>query len=197
MVLGLLAPELVVWNAWEQRKKVKELSELMRKKGFMSEESKAPWCVSRWYEGVWHRARITLSPSAEDAHQLTDLTSTGSRQMPSHIRIDVRSWFVLMGYMKAQVLLAPRTEVRHDPLEVVTPRMRNERVNAWTDVHSWLVVMGGMACEDTSPENQEFMPGTQRRFTITLDMFEWMVRTRPHLVPDISRGYIEDKSKSD
>lgn len=35
MIIGLLAPELVVWNAWEQRKEVKEISALMQKHLFM------------------------------------------------------------------------------------------------------------------------------------------------------------------
>jgi hypothetical protein len=41
------------------------------------------------------------------------------------------------------------------------------------------------------------MPGSRQRLPLTLEMFEWMVRERPHLIPDLSREYIEDKSKSD
>lgn len=35
MVAGLIAPEMVVWNAWEQRRKMKRVSLLMQMKGFM------------------------------------------------------------------------------------------------------------------------------------------------------------------
>lgn len=36
MLLGLLAPELVVWNAWEQRKQAKKISALMQRKKWMA-----------------------------------------------------------------------------------------------------------------------------------------------------------------
>jgi hypothetical protein len=35
MMIGLIAPELVVWNAWEQRRQMKRVSLLMQTKGFM------------------------------------------------------------------------------------------------------------------------------------------------------------------
>jgi hypothetical protein len=144
MILGLLSPELVVWNAWEQRKQANELSALMKEKGFMPEKLKT-W--KRMREGVakaWHILLVFLLLKAEDWPE----------PMPLHIR-------------------------------------------AWTDVHSWLVVMGGMAFEDNSPEDQQFMQGSRRRMPLTLDMLKWLANHRPHLIPDISREQIEDKSKSD
>jgi hypothetical protein len=41
------------------------------------------------------------------------------------------------------------------------------------------------------------MPGSRQYLPLTLEMSEWMVRERPRLIPDLSREYIEDKSKSD
>jgi hypothetical protein len=170
MVLGLLAPELVVWNAWEQRKKVKRLSALMRRRGFMPKESTAQERISGWFNRTWQNVRATFSPRAEETQELADLTSTRIRD---------------------------RNQDRHNLADVESSRMHNKHLNAWTDVHSWLVVMGGFAFEDKSPEDQQFMPGTLQRIPINRDLFAWMVRTRPHLIPDISRAYIEDKSKSD
>lgn len=57
--------------------------------------------------------------------------------------------------------------------------------------------MGGIICEDLSLETQQFMPRGFQRSIVTIRMFKCMVRQYPHLIPDISREYIEDKSKSD
>jgi hypothetical protein len=149
MVLGLLAPEFVVWNAWEQRKKVKKLSALMKERGFMAEKLSTGKRVQRWFETAWRNTQIFLLLKAGDWPE-------------------------------------PTAHHRHNGL-----------IHAWTDVHSWLVVMGGVAFEDTSPEDQQFMPGDGQRQPLELEMFIWMVENRPHLIPDISCGYIEDKSKSD
>lgn len=197
MVLGLLAPELVAWNAWEQRKEVKRLNALMRKRGFMPKKLTARDRTSRWFKRTWRHIRAPSSPETEGAQELVDLTSTGVRDRKLHTWPDVRSWLVTMSGMAAQVVYSPRTEDRQDLADVISSRMDNKHLHAWTDVHSWLVVMGGLAFEDKSPEDQQFMPGTRQRIPINLKLFEWMVETRPHLIPDISRGYIEDKSKSD
>jgi hypothetical protein len=152
MVLGLLAPELVLWNAWEQRKKVKKLNACMRVHGFMPQKPDARERVCRWFERALQKIRAPFAPGDKDPHELADLMSS---------------------------------------------RTHNNRLNDWTDVHSWLVVMGGMVFEDKSPEDQQFMPGNRTCYPITLDMIEWMAESFPDLVPDISREYIEDKSKSD
>lgn len=197
MVLGLLAPELVVWNAWEQRKKVKRLNALMRKKGFMPKESTARDRILGWFNRTWRNIRAHFSPVTEEAYELVDLTSIEIRDRKLHTWPDIHSWIVTMSGMAAQVLCSPRMEDRQNLADVISSRMHNKHLNAWTDVHSWLVVMGGFAIEDESPEDQQFMPGTLKRIPINLELFEWMVELRPHLIPDISRGYIEDKSKSD
>jgi hypothetical protein len=152
MVLGLLAPELVLWNAWEQRKRVKELNARMRIHGFMSQKPDARERVCRWFQRAGQKIRVPFTPGDTDPRELADLMSS---------------------------------------------RTHNDRLNDWTDVHSWLVVMGGMVFEDKSSEEQQFMPGNQTRYPITSEMIAWMAGSCPHLVPDISREYIEDKSKSD
>lgn len=81
-----------------------------------------------------------------------------------------------------------------DPKQI---RQYNGHINAWTDVHSWLVVMGGVAFEDTAPEDQQLMPENRQRIPLTPELFEWMVKLKPRLIPDISSETIQDKSKSD
>lgn len=60
MVLGLLAPELVVWNAVEQRKQVKRLNILMREKGFMPAKSSALGRLHQWIAWARQRAKVFL-----------------------------------------------------------------------------------------------------------------------------------------
>lgn len=57
--------------------------------------------------------------------------------------------------------------------------------------------MGGMAFEDSAEEDQQFMPENRRRIIITEENFEYMLQVRDHLIPDVSREKIQDKSKSD
>lgn len=147
MALGLLAPELVVWNAWEQRKKVKELSALMEMKGFMPERLSMWKRTRKWVTTVWRETQIFLLLKAGDLPEFAD----------------------------------PKPYKRF-----------NGHIHAWTDVHSWLVVMGGMAFEDSSPEDQQFMPGNLQRTVLTLDGFIWIVTHRHHLVPDISLEHIHN-----
>jgi hypothetical protein len=57
-------------------------------------------------------------------------------------------------------------------------------------------MMGGLAFEDTAGEELQFMPGDRSRMTLTSEGILWMAEHSPHLLPDISRKHIEDKSKS-
>lgn len=149
MILGLVAPELVVWNAWEQRKEAKRLSALMEEEGFMPKRPNTWGHVCRWFAMAWNSIKVFL-------------------------------------WVKAADYPEPKPQIRY-----------NGHVHAWTDVHSWLVVMGGVAYEDTSTEDRQFMPRDRQRQPILPWVFEVMVKTHPQLIPDISREYIEDKSKSD
>jgi hypothetical protein len=152
MIAGLVAPEMVVWNAWEQRKDMKLLSELMQEKGFM------PLGPT-----LWRRVRNTLA--------------------------EVWQWTLICLLLKAK-----------DWPELAEPapyRQYNGRIHPWTDVHSWFVVMGGLSFEDSAEEDQQFMPENRQRVNITLEGFQYMLEMRDRLIPDISREYIQDKSKSD
>jgi hypothetical protein len=57
--------------------------------------------------------------------------------------------------------------------------------------------MGGMSFEDSAKEDQQFMPENRQRINITVNDFYELLKMREDLVPDISREYILDKSKSD
>ena len=66
----------------------------------------------------------------------------------------------------------------------------------WTDVHSWYAVMGGFAF-DTSSAARPFLPDFRERIVLTVDGLIALAEHWPHLVPRLSQGDIEDKSKSD
>jgi hypothetical protein len=147
MILGLLAPELVVWNAWEQKRTVRQLSMLMQEKGYMPRKPKVRERIRLW----WKMCSLAL----------TNIEDRPESALPE-------------AYL-----------------------LQHGRTHPWTDAHSWFVVMGGMVCEDTAPENERFMPGGRQRIPLDLGAFISMAQEQPHLVPDFSRRYIDDKSKSD
>jgi hypothetical protein len=152
LVLGLFAPEVVVWNARGQRKKMKWLSSDMRRKGYMAEETKAWEGVRDWCNRTLARIQVFFLLRAKDWPELAE---SRKRQNLCH-----------------------------------------NRVHPWTDVHSWYIVMGGLAFEDIAVEELQFMPGDRSRMTLTRESVYWMAEHRPHLLPDVSRKHIEDKSKS-
>jgi hypothetical protein len=108
----------------------------------------------------------------------------------------VRAWLGRVSD-SVQVFLLLRAKVWP---ELAGPRRRedlcHDRIHPWTDTHSWYVVMGGLAFDDTSPENLQFMPGDRSRLTLTWKAAIWTAKNRGHLLPDIPVQHIVDKSKS-
>jgi hypothetical protein len=99
MILGLIAPEMVVWNAWEQRRKMKKVSKAMQEKGFMPLK-RTPWTRAR--KGVTKTWRWTLTCLLLKAGDLPEHAEpTPYRQYNGRIHpwTDVHSWLVVMGGM--------------------------------------------------------------------------------------------------
>jgi hypothetical protein len=96
MIVGLLAPELVVWNAWEQRKQAKRLSTLMKEKGFMPKKSNIWKRMHAWGLKAWRDVQVLFLLRAEDWPE-----PKLSHRHNSHIHAwtDVHSWLVVMGGM--------------------------------------------------------------------------------------------------
>ncbi|KAK6433636.1 hypothetical protein LTR95_010179 [Oleoguttula sp. CCFEE 5521] len=57
--------------------------------------------------------------------------------------------------------------------------------------------MGGLAFEDTAPDELHFMPYGLQRMVLPAAGVEILADRRPSLIPDFSRDFIADKSKSD
>jgi hypothetical protein len=98
LVLGLSAPEVVVWNAWMQRKRMKRLSSDMRRMGYMAEETKVWESARGWCNRASARIQAFLLLRAKDWPELAE---PRKRQNLCHDRLhpwtDVHSWYIVMG----------------------------------------------------------------------------------------------------
>jgi hypothetical protein len=102
MILGLLAPELVVWNAWRQRKRVKKLSSLMKEKGFMPERL-SMWKRTRdWFAETWRDIRIVLLLEAGSLPEFRKPEHNKCYNGHQHAWTDIHSWFAVMGGLAFQ-----------------------------------------------------------------------------------------------
>jgi hypothetical protein len=98
LLLGLLAPELVVWSAWRQRSEMKDLSDKMRAMGYMAEEKKMYDRVRGWVGRAWTETRVFLLLEARD---WPELARPCQRQEFCRSRVhpwtNVHSWYAVMG----------------------------------------------------------------------------------------------------
>lgn len=99
MILGLIAPELVVWNAWEQRKEMKKISKMMQEKGFMLEKLTLWQRVRSVTVEVWQWALTGLLLRAENLPEFAEAAPYKKYNGRTYPWTDAHSWFVVMGGM--------------------------------------------------------------------------------------------------
>jgi hypothetical protein len=89
MILGLLAPELVVWNAWEQKRTVRQLSMLMQEKGYMPRKPKVRERIRLW----WKMCSLALT-NIEDRPEsaLPECSNTGVLILGPTLIVGLLSW---------------------------------------------------------------------------------------------------------
>ncbi|CAG8607088.1 5019_t:CDS:1, partial [Scutellospora calospora] len=96
LVIGLLAPELVVWNAWEQRSQMKALTNAMKDMGFVKENKE--WRMIGWIIRAPTEIKAFFLLKAKD---WPELASPRENQELCHNRVhswtDVHSWYVITG----------------------------------------------------------------------------------------------------
>ncbi|OQN97222.1 hypothetical protein B0A48_16764 [Cryoendolithus antarcticus] len=97
MLIGLLVPEFVVWNAWEQRKRVKQLSALMSAEGFMGEDFTTWQRCQRWVEALRLELQVMFFLKARDWPELASGQPRRRHNGRVHPWTDVHSWYVVMG----------------------------------------------------------------------------------------------------
>lgn len=66
----------------------------------------------------------------------------------------------------------------------------------WTQVHSHYALMGGYVF-DTNGSPASFFPDGRTRLTLTPEALLKIAEFEPNLLPDLSKGNIQDKSKAD
>lgn len=97
MVLGLLAPELVVWNAWEQKRIVGQLSKLMQEEGYMPRKPNSPERIRKLFAKLWWKTGHSALKDIEDRPE----SALPGAHLLQHGRVhpwtDAHSWFVVMG----------------------------------------------------------------------------------------------------
>lgn len=70
------------------------------------------------------------------------------------------------------------------------------RRHHWTPVHSFYALMGGFVFDNSrNPEALSF-EGGREQIAICRGLLLWLAQYEPQLIPDISSGYIKDKSKA-
>ncbi|KAI0707849.1 hypothetical protein C8Q76DRAFT_786591 [Earliella scabrosa] len=72
------------------------------------------------------------------------------------------------------------------------------RKHPWTRTHSFYAIMGGFVLQDPHESPAEpYLPSWQRNGVLTPDGVRLIMEHRPHLIPDIPRSELLDRSKAD
>jgi hypothetical protein len=67
----------------------------------------------------------------------------------------------------------------------------------WTITHSFFAASGGFAFDTSDlPEDQQFLPGSRERVTLTSEGLVFVAENAPWLIPNVSAESINDKSKA-
>ncbi|KAK3984083.1 hypothetical protein QBC44DRAFT_337640 [Cladorrhinum sp. PSN332] len=156
LVLGLFAPEVVTWAAFQQRREAKELHSRMNELLGGDEESSGD----------------SRSPSP-DVEVTADILGGQQPQDEQH-ETDVEA---------------------QQPVAKKDDKNQRKRRNQWTMTHSHYAVMGGFAIL-TKSSRGDFSPNGWKRVTLTALGILHLAEHYPELLPDISVGDINDKSKA-
>lgn len=168
LVMGLLAPELVVWNAYEQRRVVKwltrEIREIhesqyhipMRKPKRWRDNVQSIYRRSnplKWLSRIWHKLKVALLLQAGELEEC---------------------W-------------QEKLREKHE---------KEDALSTWTDLHSWYAVMGGFAF-DTKNADVPFLPEGRERAVLTPEGMVFLAKHWPDQIPIMSSEDLRDRSKSD
>ncbi|KAK3348963.1 hypothetical protein B0T25DRAFT_481303 [Lasiosphaeria hispida] len=210
LLLGLFAPEIVAWTAYEQRREAKQLyKEIKELLGEEKPRSKLQ-TLRMWLE-LGQRLGGGKEKDAEkgpdDGVQRTDLSWAGS---------NVHSIQDKEKQATASTVLEAGPESPVEPLGTSTPPTKpatsgdadtsippvaadsaKKPRNKWTMIHSHYAIMGGFAFDTRYiGDGREFLPGGRSRVTLTSKGIIALLKVAPRLMPDVSVGEIRDKSKA-
>lgn len=177
LLIAAFAPEIVAWNAWEQRRQVKALTQAMHNLHRAHHNSHGSVKHYDWRNGLKSRWN--------DAWRLYWLS---------------QAW-VWMKHVWQEFLVCCLIRPGNLPEELATDLHHNveqhgKAPHLWKDIHSWYAVMGGYVFE-LSSSNRVYLPRNHERMVLTPDGLRAFYKYWPHLMPEISQQDIKDKSKSD
>ena len=177
LLIAAFAPEIVAWNAWEQRRQVNALTQEMRS----------------LYRAC-HNPHGSLRPSGWSSRLKSGWDDVCHLHWLSRGR-------ATMQHMWLKVLVCCMIRPGDLPEEPGFGSHHNADQPEsddyyWSDVHSWYALMGGYAFE-LSTQNGSYLPRDHERMVLTPDGLCKFYKYWPHLLPKVSQHDIEDKSKSD
>lgn len=167
-MIGLLAPEIIAFTAWGQRKEARRFTK----------EIQEIWDQHSPVKSA--RASGTSEPDIE-----LGLNEAAENQFPEQYERDNNSC--------TPNATEPGTTGHGPESDAVNPPRKHQ----WTATHSFFVISGGFAFDTSSlPEDQKFLPGSRDRVTLNPNAVLLLAKYHPSLVPDISEAAIKDKSKA-
>ncbi|KAK1752185.1 hypothetical protein QBC47DRAFT_389961 [Echria macrotheca] len=167
LTIGLFAPEIIAWTAFEQRREAKDLYREMRKK--LGEGSRARQASRLTRLKGWIPRWLAIGRKKEEED-----VEKGNSGSDDNIE---------------------RNTASGTPTEEPSERDMKRRYQ-WTMTHSYYASMGGFVF-DTSVigSGADFLPRS-KRMTLTNRGLLCLTETVPHLLPNISVAQIRDKSKA-
>ena len=168
LLLGLLAPEMVAFTAWYQRKAAKKLDVVMRRE--LGQHRDPTYCERLVV--FLARCRDRGKGDAKDL-EMDNVDQAG---------LDSND--------------ASSQESKIDAMEIDSSGGRNGcRRHQWTTAHSFYALMGGFVFDVTDAEIN-FLPNARERLTLTPKGLKYLLEHEPHLVPNISKEDLRDKSNA-
>ncbi|KAK1750467.1 hypothetical protein QBC47DRAFT_365350 [Echria macrotheca] len=188
LLLGLFAPEIVTWTAFEQHREAKLIYDRVRKalgeKPLCTNKSKSfrQWLGLKGKEATDVEQDLGHEDRSKDASP-----GDGQTTSPSDATSDARS--------KSTAPEASSSSPSGS--SEASPPATRERKHKWMMTHSYYALMGGFAFGSREiGDGRDFLPGGRKRVTLSGHGLILLLEIAPHLLPDISVAQIEDKSKA-
>ncbi|KAG8424862.1 hypothetical protein J3458_001620 [Metarhizium acridum] len=205
LVLGLLAPEMIAFTAWVQRRNAYNLTKEIQE--VWDEQLRGTPRPSTSPTG----ARVSIGARSSQANH-------GAQSSPESLDRGSMGHFGLFRDSEQDIELGsiPGLEAQsseqnsqagrllswvrqQDPADY-SPESTTKRLprkHQWTVTHSFFALSGGFAFDTTGlPEDQKFLPGSRNRVTLNQKAVLLVAKHFPSLLPDISEAAIADKSKA-
>ncbi|KAK0748682.1 hypothetical protein B0T21DRAFT_407173 [Apiosordaria backusii] len=218
MLLGLFAPEIVAWTAYEQHRKARRLYYIV--KGILGEElpSSKYERFKNWLgqQGGGKKRNDIEKGKGTDRDNVVEMLKDGERVLaasdndgtmlagmrpmrtqPFDPASDSCSVEGKRAPISGAVEAGTASSVENATTQPTMVDLTRGRKHVWTMTHSHYAIMGGFAFDSRNiGDGSDFLPGKRKRVTLTAAGLVELLRAAPHLLPDISEGYIKDKSKA-